>query len=60
MSAALRYGEDPPRAIPDSPGQARWLLAEGHDPYPVAVERTHTLAQVRAAYPDLAIDTATR
>ena len=25
------------------------LLAEGHDPYPVAVERTDTLAQVRAA-----------
>jgi lysyl-tRNA synthetase, class II len=35
------------------------LIAEGHDPYPVAVERTHTLAQVRAAYPDLPTDTAT-
>jgi lysyl-tRNA synthetase, class II len=35
------------------------LLAEGRDPYPVAVERTHTLAEVRAAYPDLATDTAT-
>jgi lysyl-tRNA synthetase class 2 len=35
------------------------LLAEGHDPYPVAVERTHTLAEVRADYPDLAADTAT-
>jgi lysyl-tRNA synthetase class 2 len=35
------------------------LLAEGVDPYPVAIERTHTLAQVRAAYPDLAVDTAT-
>ncbi|TDH51418.1 lysine--tRNA ligase [Mycobacterium eburneum] len=35
------------------------LLAEGHDPYPVAVARTHTLAEVRAAYPDLAADTAT-
>ncbi|OBH51123.1 lysine--tRNA ligase [Mycobacterium sp. E2479] len=35
------------------------LLAEGHDPYPVAVERTRTLAQVRAAYPDLPVDTAT-
>ncbi|HET9874250.1 MAG TPA: lysine--tRNA ligase [Mycobacterium sp.] len=33
------------------------LLAEGHDPYPVAVGRTHTLAQIRAAYPDLAVDT---
>jgi lysyl-tRNA synthetase class 2 len=35
------------------------LLAEGHDPYPVAVERTHTLAQIRAAHPDLPVDTAT-
>ena len=35
------------------------LLAEGREPYPVAIERTHTLAQVRAAHPDLPIDTAT-
>ncbi len=35
------------------------LLAEGREPYPVAIERTHTLAQVRADHPDLAIDTAT-
>ncbi|MFV8319237.1 lysine--tRNA ligase [Mycobacterium sp. 23] len=35
------------------------LLAEGHDPYPVAIERTHTLAEVRAAHPDLPTDTST-
>jgi len=35
------------------------LLAEGRDPYPVAIERTHTLAQVRAAHPELPIDIAT-
>ena len=35
------------------------LLAEGRDPYPVAVDRTHSLAQIRAAYPDLVADTAT-
>ena len=35
------------------------LLAEGVDPYPVTVPRTHTLAQIRAAHPDLAADTAT-
>ena len=35
------------------------LLAEGRDPYPVAVQRTHTLAEVRAAHPDLAVDSAT-
>ncbi|MGQ0576486.1 MAG: lysine--tRNA ligase [Pseudonocardia sp.] len=35
------------------------LLASGHDPYPVAVARTHSLAEVRAAHPDLPVDTAT-
>ncbi|MEB4207591.1 lysine--tRNA ligase [Mycobacterium sp. 94-17] len=51
---------------PDIPEQYRIrrdkrarLLAEGHDPYPVAVARTHTLAQVRAAHADLPVDTAT-
>ncbi|GAA4284679.1 lysine--tRNA ligase [Brevibacterium daeguense] len=29
------------------------LLEEGHEPYPVKVERTHTLAEVRASYPSL-------
>lgn len=35
------------------------LLAEGRDPYPVEVPRTHTLAEIREAYPDLAADTET-
>ncbi len=35
------------------------LIADGRDPYPVGVERTHTLAEIRAAYPDLPVDTAT-
>ncbi len=35
------------------------LLAEGHDPYPVEVARTHSLAEIRAAYPDLPVDTDT-
>jgi lysyl-tRNA synthetase class 2 len=35
------------------------LLAEGKDPYPVSVPRTHSLAEIRAAYPDLAADTTT-
>ena len=35
------------------------MLAGGHDPYPVAVPRTHTLREVRAAHPDLPADTAT-
>lgn len=57
---------EPPEADPDLPEQfqirrdkrAR-LLAEGRDPYPVAIQRTHTLAEVRAAHPDLAVDSAT-
>ncbi|GAA1237898.1 lysine--tRNA ligase [Prauserella halophila] len=35
------------------------LLAGGAEPYPVEVPRTHTLAQVRAAHPDLPADTQT-
>ena len=35
------------------------LLAEGVEPYPVEVARTHTLAEIRDAYPDLAADAQT-
>jgi lysyl-tRNA synthetase class 2 len=35
------------------------LLDAGQDAYPVAVPRTHSIAQVRAAHPDLPPDTAT-
>jgi lysyl-tRNA synthetase class 2 len=35
------------------------ILAEGIDPYPVEVPRTHTLAEVRAAHSGLPADTAT-
>ncbi|MEW5812549.1 MAG: lysine--tRNA ligase [Actinomycetota bacterium] len=35
------------------------LLDEGRDPYPVEVARTHSLAEVRQAYPDLAADETT-
>ncbi len=35
------------------------ILAEGLEAYPVAVPRTHTLAEIRAKYPDLDPDTAT-
>ncbi|HTY30223.1 lysine--tRNA ligase [Mycobacterium sp.] len=57
---------EPPEAEPDIPEQFRIrrdkrarMLAEGCDPYPVAIERTHTLAEVRAAHPDLPADTTT-
>jgi lysyl-tRNA synthetase class 2 len=35
------------------------MLAQGYDPYPVAVARTHSLREVRDAHPDLPPDTAT-
>jgi lysyl-tRNA synthetase class 2 len=35
------------------------LLAEGREPYPVEVGRTHTLAEIRATYPALPVDTET-
>lgn len=35
------------------------LLSEGRDPYPVQVDRTHSLADLRAAYPELPADTQT-
>ncbi len=57
---------DPPGASADLPEQFRIrrakrarLIETGHDPYPVAVERTHSLAQIRAAYPDLAAGSST-
>ena len=35
------------------------LLASGHDPYPVSLPITHTIAQVRSNHPDLAPDVTT-
>ena len=35
------------------------LLARGEEPYPVTLERSHSLADVRAKYPELEPDTAT-
>lgn len=59
-------GSDNPALDNDLPEQFRIrqakrerLLAEGRDPYPVEVARTRTLADVRAAYPDLPADSVT-
>ncbi|HRD13159.1 MAG TPA: lysine--tRNA ligase [Mycobacterium sp.] len=52
-------GTDVPEQFRIRQGKRERLLAEGHEPYPVAVPRTHSLAKIRAAYPDLAADAAT-
>ncbi len=53
-------------SAPDLPEQMRvrrakraQMLAQGREPYPVAVARTHSLAAVRAAHADLPTDSAT-
>lgn len=52
-------GADVPEQFRIRQGKREALLAQGKDPYPVSVPRTHSLAEIRAAYPDLAADTAT-
>jgi len=51
--------DDTPEQIKIRRGKRERLLAEGIEPYVVGVARTHSLAQVRAAYPDLEADRAT-
>ncbi|MBB3601588.1 lysyl-tRNA synthetase class 2 [Mycolicibacterium sp. BK556] len=51
--------QDVPEQFRIRQGKREALLADGKDPYPVSVPRTHSLAQIRAAYPDLAADTTT-
>jgi lysyl-tRNA synthetase class 2 len=52
-------GSDVPEQFRIRQGKREALLAAGKDPYPVLVPRTHSLAEIRAAYPDLAADSAT-
>jgi lysyl-tRNA synthetase class 2 len=59
VSAASDTGADVPEQFRIRRDKRARLLAEGRDPYPVAVVRTHTLAEVRAAHPDLPIDSET-
>ncbi len=67
LSTLCQVSNEPPTSPDDDlPEQMRVrrakraaMLEQGRDPYPVAVERTHTLREVRAAHPDLPPDTAT-
>lgn len=53
MSTADDLESDVPEQFRIRQAKRERLLAEGRDPYPVEVPRTHTLAEVRASYPDL-------
>ncbi|HEU4361398.1 MAG TPA: lysine--tRNA ligase [Mycobacterium sp.] len=59
MSAADQAEGEVPEQFRIRRDKRARLLADGRDPYPVAVPRTHTLAQVRANHPDLAVDATT-
>jgi len=52
-------GTEAPEQFRIRQGKRERLLAEGREPYPVEVARTHSLAAIRAAYPDLPADAAT-
>ncbi|MCH9640615.1 MAG: lysine--tRNA ligase [Actinomycetia bacterium] len=51
--------EDVPEQVRIRHAKRERLLAEGREPYPVEVARTHSLSAVRQAYPDLAANTET-
>ena len=55
----IEQADDTPEQIRIRREKRDRLLSEGRDAYPVSVPRTHSLAEIRAAYPDLAADTAT-
>ena len=59
MSSADPRGAEIPEQFRIRQAKRDRLLAEGLDPYPVDVPRTHSLKQIRQAYPDLAADTST-
>ena len=59
MSAADQDSLDLPEQFLIRRDKRERLAAEGRDPYPVEVPRTHTLSQIRAAYPDLPADSTT-
>lgn len=58
-TSAESASDDVPEQFRIRQGKRQRLLAAGHQPYPVEVPRTHSLAEVRAAHPDLAPDVST-
>ena len=51
--------DDLPEQFRIRQGKRQRLIDEGREAYPVAVPRTHSLAQIRAAHSDLVADSAT-
>ena len=58
-AAGSEYSESAPEQFRIRQGKRQRLLDEGHQAYPVGVPRTHSLAEIRATYPDLPPDTTT-
>ncbi|MCW2650287.1 MAG: lysS 2 [Mycobacterium sp.] len=59
MSSADQRDDETPEQFRIRQAKRERLLAEGIEPYPVAVPRTHSLKQIRDAYPDLPADAST-
>jgi lysyl-tRNA synthetase class 2 len=58
-SVAVTSDEELPEQLRVRRAKLDWLREAGVDPYPVAVARTVSLAEVRAGHPDLEPDTLT-
>ena len=56
---AQEHADDLPEQMRVRRDKRDRLLASGREPYAVRLPVTHTIAQVRAAYPDLEVDVAT-
>lgn len=52
-------GDDIPEQFRIRQGKRQRILSEGRQAYPVSVPRTHSLAEIRSAYPALKPDTTT-
>ncbi|MBS9374108.1 Lysine--tRNA ligase 1 [Rhodococcus sp. B50] len=57
--ATVQQPDDTPEQMRVRREKRERLLAQGSEAYPVTIARTHTLAEIRAEYPDLEPDTAT-
>ncbi|WP_072686842.1 lysine--tRNA ligase [Rhodococcus marinonascens] len=57
--AAAQPVDDTPEQLRIRKEKRERILAEGREAYPVSVARTHSLAEIRARYPELESDTAT-